>query len=97
MEMAVRADYKIRHSEFLKWSADDRDKAIAQHVRSRTACDRCGTRAEEWDEERGGHRRAYYAVETRCLGCEQIEAKRDSLPSDIGRGIRIALRRNEGV
>lgn len=76
---------------FLRWLADDRDKAIWAYVRDRSTCRHCGTRPEEWDENRGGDRRAYYAVERRCLGCEQIQAKSDSLPADQGRGMYVAL------
>lgn len=95
--MAVCHHYRISHSEFLSWSQDDRDKAIWQHVRERSACSRCGTRPEEWDESRGGHRRAYVAVEKWCGGCEQIEAKQASLTGDEGRGIYVGLKRFEGV
>lgn len=92
IELAVCHHYRIPHSRFLRWSQDDRDKAIWAYVRDRSTCRHCGTRPEEWDEDRGGDRRAYYAVERRCLGCEQIQAKSDSLPADQGRGMYVGLK-----
>jgi hypothetical protein len=94
LELAVCAEYRIRHSEFLSWDIDDRDKAIAFHIRKRMECGRCGTRPEEWDETRGGHRYAYIADHERCLGCERIEAGRAALTGDEGRGVRIVLKPN---
>ncbi|MCK2214293.1 hypothetical protein MF672_010890 [Actinomadura sp. ATCC 31491] len=90
--MAVCHHYRIPHSQFLSWPADDRDKAIAYYVRERSRCGTCGTRPEEWDEARGGDRHAYYAVERWCGGCAQIEAMRASMPGDTGRGIKISLK-----
>lgn len=96
LELAVCHAYRIPHSAFLKWSADDRDKAIWQYVRTQSTCSKCGTRPEEWDESRGGDRHAYHAVEKRCRGCEEIQAKQESLSGD-GRGIYVGLKRFEGV
>ncbi len=81
----------MRHSEFLSWDADDRDKAIWQYLRSRQACPNCGTRAEEWDERQGGHRHAYTAEPHRCRGCELIEARKASMDGSEGRGVYIGL------
>lgn len=96
LELAVCSHYRIPHSEFLSWSPDDRDKAIWQHIRERQACQACGTRPDEWDEERGGHRYAYAAEPKRCRGCELIEAARGSVTDKDGRGIRIVLVPNRG-
>ncbi|GAA4221553.1 hypothetical protein GCM10023075_10550 [Streptosporangium album] len=93
VELAVCHHYRIRHSEFLAWSDEDRDKAIWQHIRVRQACGSCGTRPQEWDETRGGDRNAYVAEPERCRGCELKEAAQDSLTGDEGRGVRIVLTR----
>ncbi len=95
--MAICHHYRIPHSQFLRWRKDDRDKAIAQHVREASRCRTCGTRPEEWDETRGGDRHAYVAVERWCGGCAQIEGRQASLPADAGRGIYISLKRFEEV
>ncbi|WP_062441252.1 hypothetical protein [Herbidospora daliensis] len=78
------------HSEFLKWSQDDRDKAIWQMVRSRQRCSGCGTRADEWDPDKGGRTDAYYAEITQCRGCAQIGALSKGL-TDESYGARVAL------
>lgn len=92
VELAVCADYRIPHSEFLAWRSTDRDKAIWWLTRQRAACPACGTRPEEWDPEQGGHRRAYIARKHRCYGCEarqQVEASID--PEKEGRGVHVVL------
>lgn len=87
--------YGIRHSEFLAWDPDDRDKALAYRARQRDACPNCGTRAAEWDERVGGHRHAYVPVKHRCRGCELVEGMRSSTTSEDGKGVYIALRARE--
>ncbi len=95
--MAVAAQYQKFHSEFLAYSKDDRDKAIAWFLRQREACPSCGTRAEEWDEDRGGHRDAYIAVHERCRGCEIKERGESTQPKDAGRGVSTVLKPNPKV
>lgn len=92
----MAAAYRIPHSTFLGWSKSDRDKALWHHVRERSRCDRCGTRADEWDESKGGHRHAYAAELARCRGCEVIESKREAVSKQakqLGRGIYLRLTR----
>ena len=38
-------------------------------------CSSCGTKKDEWDESKGGHRHAYKAETWICHGCEASEAK----------------------
>lgn len=94
--MAVCSHYRLPHSEFLRWSSDDRDKAIWQYIRERQACQACGTRRDEWDETRGGHRYAYAAEKTRCRGCELIEAARATVTDEDGKGVHVSLVPNHG-
>lgn len=99
LEMAVCAEYRIPHSHFLgrrlRWTADDRDKAIWFLRRQREACGECGTRAEEWDESRGGHRHAYKYEFEHCRGCEVRKAGEAALESNrkhYPKGTYVALR-----
>lgn len=94
--MAVCAAYGIPHSMFLSWRPTDRDKAVWWHIRQQEACPSCGTRPDEWDPERGGHRHAYIARKKRCYGCEQkqqVEASID--PEKEGRGVHVVLERGK--
>jgi hypothetical protein len=94
----VCALYRIPHSAFLGWSDDDRNKAIWQHIRERQRCPNCRTRAEEWDERRGGHRHAYIPVEARCRGCELKQGKEASMAGeDLGRGVYVELKSREAI
>lgn len=90
--MAVCAEYRISHSQFLGWSESDRAKAIWWHVRQKTTCAGCGTRPEEWDETQGGDRHAYAAAKYVCAGCEQVQAFQASIKDDKTRGLYVALR-----
>jgi hypothetical protein len=95
LELAVCASYRVRHSEFLAWSDSDRDKALWQHIRAVTTCKQCGTRPEEWDPERGGHRRAYRGVITDCEGCIVIEQTTEAPQMKQGRGKKVGLVRSD--
>lgn len=94
LEMKVCAFYKIKHSEYLEWDVDDRDKAIWFHVRESETCPSCGTREIEWDPDQGGNRQAYGTEIRRCRGCEVKEAAEDSEDAKVGRGVYVRLRRN---
>lgn len=99
LELAVCAQYKRFHSEFLALSQDDRDKAIWQFLRDRSTCPHCGTRPEEWDPDAGGNRAAYVADLTECEGCVvrlRGEAEAEQELRDF-RGARIVLVRNQEV
>jgi hypothetical protein len=94
LELEVCRHYRLPHSQFLGWSDDDRAKAIWSHVRARQTCARCGTRDEEWDPQRGGHRRAYTAEAHVCRGCEAVEARSAGLTDeDRTGGVHVALKK----
>ncbi|HEY9375045.1 hypothetical protein [Streptomyces sp.] len=97
LELDVCAEYRIPHSAFLAWDQDDRDKAIWHWIWKRQECGTCGTREEEWDESRGGHRWAYVAEKRRCRGCEVREAAEETRTAEDGRGVHIVMIRNEEV
>lgn len=95
------AVYRIRHSEFLGWSALDRDKAIWQLSRERATCQQCGTRPDEWDPEQGGDIHAYRGAIGFCRGCEVRageQARFDKAPKNsYRRGSYVTLKRNPEV
>lgn len=92
------AAYRVRHSEFLAWSDSDRDKALWQHIRSRQACQGCGTRPDEWDPDKGGSRQAYRAVALQCEGCLKIQRGEQNLSKQTNPplGMHMALIKPEG-
>lgn len=94
LEMKVCAEYKIRHSSFLRWSQLDRDKAIWYMVRKAETCPSCGTRENEWDPEQGGNRQAYGTDICRCRGCEVKQMAEESDAAKVGRGVYVKLRKN---
>lgn len=92
--MAVCADYHIPHSEFLGWARSDRDKAVWWYTRQRETCS-CGTRPDEWNEEKGGHRVAYVAKIRQCPGCVETERTREAREVKDNRGMHVDLVRNK--
>lgn len=85
----------IPHSTFLTWDDDDQDKALAWSRLERTTCTRCHTRPEEWDEDRGGSRDAYFVDVHTCPGCLELETNGRQANSDSKPYQRVFLRRNE--
>jgi hypothetical protein len=51
---------------------------MAWMLEQRLACNNCGTRLEEWDENKGGDRFAYYAKAYACPGCRAIHYKHEA-------------------
>lgn len=96
--MEVCASYGIPHSQFTgagdgRWSALDRAKAVAYLAYSRSLCESCGSRPEEWDEAEGGDRFAYITETHRCIGCELIAMEQEQVPDGPeGRGVKVGLR-----
>lgn len=91
-------DYRIPHSQFLRWRKDDRDKAIWHYLRERDRCPHCGTRSAEWDEAAGGDRNAYEAALRLCRGCQLRQARQKQLDKGDGpkvSGLYVTLKRPE--
>lgn len=65
MQMAFCNDKGLAHSEFLSWSAEDRDKAIAYLLEQSLTCQMCGTAPWQWEEDE----HAFMAEEHWCKGC----------------------------
>lgn len=88
--MRAELDYcvplALPHSEFLSWDEEDQDKALAHLRYQASVCNGCGTRKDEWSEDRF----AYVAQSDRCLGCEVLAQEKDNLPEDT-KGIRLFL------
>ena len=79
----------IPHSAFLAWDEDDQDKAIAYTLEMRRVCKSCGTRADEWTNDKDAYTGDLY----RCFGCERIEQEQDNVPDDKtkARGVKVRL------
>lgn len=76
----------IPHSRFLDWSELDQDKALAWVRRKAEQCNGCGTRRQEWLDDRF----AYVAESYTCPGCEVIAQERGNVP-DKAKGVHIRL------
>jgi hypothetical protein len=82
----------IPHSTFLGsrrpgvWTDDDQDKAIAWQRHKKAICPGCGTRAEEWSDDR----HAFVGDQVRCLGCEVLEQERENVPEGA-KGVHVRL------
>lgn len=79
----------IPHSEFLSWSEDDQDKALAFQRAQLEICSTCGTREAEWEADRF----AYVGEAVRCPGCEVLEMERDNVPENA-KGVHLRLKKN---
>lgn len=74
------------------WSDLDRRKAIAYAAYHRQVCAACGTRPAEWDETVGGDEDAYRAVTHRCVGCQIIADRQQTLPEgEEAHGMKVGL------
>lgn len=92
--MAVCAEYRIPHSEFLGWSADDRAKAMWWQLRQRQTCSGCGTRQEEWIGPDGKPRLdAFKVVAQLCHGCRAISHERERQGDKPPAGLRFVLKK----
>lgn len=76
----------IPHSRFLAWSEDDQDKALAWKREQALTCSGCGTRKDEWEEDRD----AYISVHEVCPGCQRIAEENENVPDQI-RGAKVGL------
>jgi predicted Fe-S protein YdhL (DUF1289 family) len=72
----------IPHSEFLSWTEDDQDKALAYHREMARMCKGCGTRQEEWDDDPD----AYIGDLQYCEGCARLADERNNL-SEAGSAV----------
>lgn len=103
-EMALCERYQISYSHFTGgpavWTQADRDKALAYRIRKAETCPNCGTRPDEWNPDKGGHRHAYLPTIEIDPGCEQRQRKEAELQTDAWKnqkGAYVALRPNPAV
>ncbi len=82
-ELALCHDRGIPHSRFLSWAELDQDKALAYAAYKASVCQGCGTRAAEWEPEKGGDKHAYAAATSTCPGC-QVRGDLERHLSDSG-------------
>lgn len=77
------------HSEFLGWSEDDQDKALAwadfARAEERERCRSCGTRLSDWLDEHGRwlSEPLFEPVRDQCPGCERAHAKREEISDEL--------------
>lgn len=83
----------LAHSKFLSWDPDDQDKALAWMIAQNEVCPRCGTRNEDWVDERGHYRMppVMEAIPIRCYGCAETDRVEESIPKEQ-RGIYVVAR-----
>jgi len=70
---------------------------MAWYLRKAETCRQCGTHPDEWNESKGGHRRAYTAEILVCPGCEVRQREEDELRSprwEKVRGAYVVMKRN---
>jgi len=68
------------------------------HIREAQTCSGCGTRAEEWDPEKGGSKVAYLPTEKVCPGCQRISERQAFLSKThqhLPGGLKVHLRKHE--
>lgn len=104
-ELAVCDRAGIPHSHFLgdplKWTAEDRDKAVAFLRFEAMRCPGCGTFSDEWFNSDGtlADDPAFVAVAEQCLSCSEKEGLAAHIADrrDGRRGVSIRLRRFDPV
>lgn len=80
------------HSQLLNWEPEDRNKLTAHLLEEVATCPQCGTRADEWDPEQGGSRRAYVPEAHICPGCELKELAATDEANQDRRGLYVVLK-----
>lgn len=97
-ELELCDRWGIPHSLFRgagdgRWTARDREKALAYRDYLRTVCPQCGTRYDDWDHGGADEAEDAYAVTVqRCVGCQVIGEKQDELQQNGDlHGKKIAL------
>ena len=66
-----------------EWTENDRLKVLAYMQWKGSICPNCGTRNEDWVDERGRllDEPKYEAATYKCYGCEQLDMLREQIPS----------------
>lgn len=97
--------YRIPHSEFLSWDADDRHKAVMHQIRKAERCPGCGVHPDELDPRKGGHPAAFTFELHTCEACaakadgeKELQRRRDE-PGTMTppSGTTVRLKRREEV
>jgi len=90
LELSFCNEAGIPHSFFLggplRWSQDDRAKAVAFLIEKATRCTMCGTAPWEWE----ANRYAYEPVIKLCRGCEIKESVSDQTDKRHGVSVELA-------
>ena len=94
--------YRIPHSTFLGWDADDRHKAVMHQIRKAERCPGCGVHPDELDPRAGGRPDAYGYEVHDCPTCtvladgeKELKRRQDEPGTLTTAGMRVRLKRRE--
>jgi len=96
--LGVCRHYRLGHSQFLAWSDDDQDKALAferrRQVRQGALCPSCGTEPSDWVDSTGRRlaEPAWIVETTSCQGCDEIDAARSQIGDQERHRVHVRLR-----
>lgn len=68
----------VSHDEFLAWSEDAQDLAVASVIKSRDHCPGCGVPSDAMEDPQAARVEA-----VPCVHCQALAARRDSLPPEV--------------
>ncbi len=84
----------IPHSEFLRWSDEDRRKALEWQADKKDHCGSCGQRRSDWLDENGKELMdpPFEVTEYLCPGCQELELYTEE-KREKRKGVHYAFRR----
>lgn len=83
----------IPWTTFHTWDQASRDAALLWQKLQNETCSQCGTHPDDWDEDAGGHPRAWVATVHSCKGCAVTDSGQKRLEEKLGPGDRVGLKR----
>jgi hypothetical protein len=100
MEMRLCKEWKIPHSQFLKWKPQDQAKALGHMVFEAQRCSECGIHPNDWPDPDEPDWEVAVKV---CPGCDVMakwqrwanERAEDAGSKDAADGVKPYLRRRE--
>lgn len=100
IEMRLCKDWRIPHSTFLSWTAEDQAKALAHMIHEAQRCSECGIHPNDWPDPEEPDWEVAVKV---CPGCEVMakwqrwaqETAEATGSKDAADGVKPYLRRRE--
>lgn len=80
------------------WTDEDQDKVHALLQERMSVCSRCGTRPEDWVDEKGMPlaEPVYETTTRRCHGCAEISREQETIPpKEKGIAVVLTLRKED--